>query len=139
MTLFYVSVCIFGISFFSFAIDSQYEKRIRDFSGLEKVFDYFSSAEKVACDKSGHVGVGMLLGEGAPASLCLWCVCAMQDGVKCMTPQDLLAAIVPTYPSSQSDLERAGSLDGETQTCVHDCQPHQTAPSRLGSSVQCHG
>jgi Ca2+-binding EF-hand superfamily protein len=58
-----------------------YEKRIRDNSPLDKVFDYFSSKE--------------------------------EGGIKVMTPQDLLRAVVPTYPSSKSSTDRAGSLPGE--------------------------
>lgn len=59
----------------------KYEKRIRDNSTLEKIFDYFSNQEK--------------------------------DGMKVMTPLDLLAAIVPAYPPSLSNQDRLGSLDGE--------------------------
>lgn len=59
----------------------KYEKRIRELSTLEKVFDYFAST--------------------------------LKDGVKYMTPGDLLCALVPTYPPQGSTVERAGSLDGE--------------------------
>ncbi len=62
------------------SLPAQYEKRIRDNSTLEKIFDYFSNEEK--------------------------------DGVKYLSPLDLLSAIVPTYPPSQSTQERSGSLDG---------------------------
>ncbi|KAG1657849.1 hypothetical protein FOA52_002028 [Chlamydomonas sp. UWO 241] len=59
-----------------------YEKRIRDKSSLDKVFDYFSSSKD-------------------------------EHGIKTMLPQDLLQAIVPTFPPSKSDTIRAGYLDGE--------------------------
>lgn len=64
----------------------KYEKRIRDKSTLEKVFDYFASVEK--------------------------------EGVRYMVASDLLNAIVATFPSSQSNQERAGSLDGECLPCA---------------------
>ncbi|GIL46976.1 hypothetical protein Vafri_3832 [Volvox africanus] len=59
----------------------KYEKRIRDRSSLDKVFEYFSSQEK--------------------------------DGQEFMTPVDMLCAVVPTYPPSESTIDRMGHLDGE--------------------------
>uniref|UniRef100_A0A7S2QT81 EF-hand domain-containing protein n=1 Tax=Chlamydomonas chlamydogama TaxID=225041 RepID=A0A7S2QT81_9CHLO len=64
----------------------KYEKRIRDNSPLDKVFDYFASQER--------------------------------DGVKYMVPADLLRAVVPTYPASESKSVRGGSLDGERKAKV---------------------
>lgn len=61
----------------------KYEKRIRDMSSLEKVFDYFASVRKE--DKK----------EG-----------------KFMTASDLLCSLIPTYPPEGSQVVRAGSLDG---------------------------
>lgn len=40
---------------------------------------------------------------------------AEKDGVRYMTAPDLLAALIPTYPASQSSVERAGHLDGRSQ------------------------
>ncbi|GAX83915.1 hypothetical protein CEUSTIGMA_g11339.t1 [Chlamydomonas eustigma] len=60
-----------------------YEKRIRDNSPLDKVFEYFSSKE--------------------------------EGGIKVMMPQDMLRAVVPTYPASKSNTDRAGSLPGERE------------------------
>ncbi|KXZ48149.1 hypothetical protein GPECTOR_30g245 [Gonium pectorale] len=59
----------------------KYEKRVRDKSTLDKVFEYFSSIEK--------------------------------DKLKFLSPVDLLRAVVPTYPPSESSIDRSGSLDGE--------------------------
>eukprot|EP00878_Enallax_costatus_P024166 GHUV01025765.1.p1 GENE.GHUV01025765.1~~GHUV01025765.1.p1 ORF type:complete len:470 (+),score=125.94 GHUV01025765.1:256-1665(+) len=59
----------------------RYEKRIRDLSTLEKIFDYFATHEK--------------------------------DGGKVMNSQDVVRALVPTYPPVGTDVERAGFLDGE--------------------------
>ncbi|PNH07019.1 hypothetical protein TSOC_006543, partial [Tetrabaena socialis] len=39
-----------------------------------------------------------------------------RERVKYMMPVDLLRAIVPTYPPSESHTDRAGSLDGERAT-----------------------
>jgi hypothetical protein len=36
-----------------------------------------------------------------------------QDGRKVMSAQDVVRALVPTYPPVGSDVERAGFLDGE--------------------------
>lgn len=58
----------------------RYEKRIRDLSTLEKIFDYFATHEK--------------------------------DGGKVMDSQDVVRALVPTYPPVGSNVERAGFLDG---------------------------
>jgi hypothetical protein len=61
----------------------KYEKRIRELSSLEKVFEYFATQE--------------------------------EEGVKYMTKDDLARSLVPTYPPSDSSIERAGSLDGGSQ------------------------
>lgn len=58
----------------------KYEKRIRDLSTLEKIFDYFATHER--------------------------------DGAKAMSSQDVVRALVPTYPPVGSNVERAGFLDG---------------------------
>jgi len=55
----------------------------RDNSSLEKVFDYFSNK-----------------GNGV-------------NGSRQMDPHALLNAIVPTYPPSKSNTDRAGSLAGD--------------------------
>ncbi|GIL70716.1 hypothetical protein Vretifemale_1423 [Volvox reticuliferus] len=62
----------------------KYEKRIRDRSSLDKVFEYFSSQEK--------------------------------GGQEFLTPIDMLCAVVPTYPPSESTLDRLGHLDGERRS-----------------------
>lgn len=59
----------------------KYEKRIRDLSTLEKIYEYFATHE--------------------------------HNGVKVMTSQDVVRALVPTYPPVGSKVERAGFLDGE--------------------------
>ena len=41
------------------------------------------------------------------------CPSQHHNGAKFMTALDLLAAVVPTYPPTQSTAERLGSLDGE--------------------------
>lgn len=61
----------------------KYEKRIRDLSTLEKIFEYFASHHK--------------------------------NGVKYMSARDVVRSLVPTYPPSESQIERAGFLDGELQ------------------------
>eukprot|EP00882_Tetradesmus_deserticola_P023576 GHRQ01025669.1.p1 GENE.GHRQ01025669.1~~GHRQ01025669.1.p1 ORF type:complete len:222 (+),score=90.52 GHRQ01025669.1:66-668(+) len=59
----------------------KYEKRIRDLSSLEKIYDYFATHE--------------------------------HGSTKVMTSQDVVRALVPTYPPVGSKVERAGFLDGE--------------------------
>jgi hypothetical protein len=59
----------------------KYEKRIRDLSSLEKIYEYFATHE--------------------------------HNGTKVMTSQDVVRALVPTYPPVGSNVERAGFLDGE--------------------------
>ena len=63
----------------------QYEKRLRDNSSLDKVFEYFSSNSS-----DTH-----------------------RDPLTYMLPADVLRAIVATYPASRSSDERGGSLPGE--------------------------
>ncbi|GLC44097.1 hypothetical protein PLESTB_000929600 [Pleodorina starrii] len=62
----------------------KYEKRIRDQSPLDKVFEYFSTQE--------------------------------QDGQEFLTPVDMLRAVVPTYPPSESTADRSGYLAGEPRS-----------------------
>ena len=57
------------------------QKRIRDLSSLEKIYEYFATRE--------------------------------QSGRKVMCAQDVVRALVPTYPPVGSNVERAGFLDGE--------------------------
>ncbi|WIA10401.1 hypothetical protein OEZ85_010593 [Tetradesmus obliquus] len=59
----------------------KYEKRIRDLSSLEKIYEYFATHEHA--------------------------------GTKVMTSQDVVRALVPTYPPVGSNVVRAGFLDGE--------------------------
>eukprot|EP00882_Tetradesmus_deserticola_P021509 GHRQ01023283.1.p1 GENE.GHRQ01023283.1~~GHRQ01023283.1.p1 ORF type:complete len:195 (+),score=66.48 GHRQ01023283.1:267-851(+) len=59
----------------------KYEKRIRDLSSLEKIYDYFATHE--------------------------------HGSTKVMTSQDVVRALVPTYPPVGSKVERAGFLNGE--------------------------
>jgi hypothetical protein len=66
----------------------RYEKRIKDLSSLEKVYEYFATTER--------------------------------DGRKVMTAQDVVRALVPTYPPVGSTVERAGFLDGEGRSKSFD-------------------
>lgn len=59
----------------------KYEKRIRDLSSLEKIYDYFATHE--------------------------------HSSTKVMSSQDVVHALVPTYPPVGSNVVRAGFLDGE--------------------------
>ncbi|KAL6754761.1 hypothetical protein V8C86DRAFT_286671 [Haematococcus lacustris] len=86
--------------------DHQYEKRMRENSSLEKVFEYFAQHEK--------------------------------DGVRHMTATDMLAALVCTYPASQSLQDRAGSLDGEPAPAPGASAsplPASATSSRAGQSI----
>jgi len=53
-----------------------------------------------------------------------------QGGQKYMLPQGLLAALVPTYPASQSSSERSGSLAGERPVRDHTSAAHETKAAR---------
>ena len=44
-----------------------------------------------------------------------------RQGTKYMLPLGLVAALVPTYPATQSSQERAGSLAGESVVGVCAC------------------
>ncbi|KAL6758001.1 hypothetical protein V8C86DRAFT_2609507, partial [Haematococcus lacustris] len=84
----------------------KYEKRMRENSSLEKVFEYFAQHEK--------------------------------DGVRHMTATDMLAALVCTYPASQSLQDRAGSLAGEPAPISGASAsplPASATSSRAGQSI----
>lgn len=66
----------------------KYEKRIRDLSSLEKIYEYFATHEHA--------------------------------GTKVMTSQDVVRALVPTYPPVGSNVVRAGFLDGERMCSAGD-------------------
>ncbi|BBH08574.1 calcium-binding EF hand family protein [Prunus dulcis] len=69
-----------------------YEKRIRDQSPPEKVFEYFASVKNPA-------------------------------GEAFMTPADLMRAVVPVFPPSESTRVREGSLRGEKVPGQLHCAP----------------
>ncbi|CAL8172680.1 unnamed protein product [Prunus armeniaca] len=69
-----------------------YEKRIRDQSPPEKVFEYFASVKNPA-------------------------------GEAFMTPADLMRAVVPVFPPSESTRVREGSLRGEKVPGQLQCAP----------------
>ncbi|KAJ9523981.1 hypothetical protein QJQ45_022371, partial [Haematococcus lacustris] len=84
----------------------EYEKRMRENSSLERVFEYFAQHEK--------------------------------DGVRHMTATDMLAALVCTYPASQSLQDRAGSLAGEPAPISGASAsplPASATSSRAGQSI----
>lgn len=65
---------------------SRYEKRVRDLSSLEKIYEYFATNKDPV------------------------------DGHQVMNAQDVVRALVPTYPPMGSNVERAGYLEGECPT-----------------------
>jgi len=108
----------------------KYEKRIREMSSLEKVFDYYASIvapEAAAPTKAAAAAptlaaatAAMMTGAGAtaaPPSSAASASPAHNSNpaimTRHMTARDLVRAVVPTYPPATSDIERAGRLPGE--------------------------
>lgn len=90
----------------------KYEKRIREMSSLEKVFDYFASV--VAPEPTLSTAPAAAASSSAETAAAAAAPAEQQQLARHMTARDLVRAVVPTYPPIHSDVERAGRLPGES-------------------------
>jgi len=73
-----------------------------------------------------------------PMYTCRYFATSERDGTKFMSAQDVVRALVPTYPPCDSAVERAGHLDGMTDTRQWHGDLAYTNTSTIAMATFCH-